>query len=274
MKLRELRQELLSRTDGVDARIIIRLATGFDDIHQITCSEAEIDESTCEKAFSLLSKRLSGTPMAYITGEKEFYGHSFLVSPAVLIPRPDTETLVETVISLSSRFDDPEILDLCTGSGAIAASVAYALSSPVSFSDISPEALEIAKENYRRITGKEGDGRLGSLFQPWAGCVFDIIASNPPYLTDLWYEETDKDVKAEPVTAFIGGGEDGLGLIRSIIETAPSHLKENGILALECDYRQMRICVSLLERNGFTDIQIVKDLADKERVIYGRRLPE
>ena len=171
-------------------------------------------------------------------------------------------------------FQNPRILDLCTGSGAIAASVAYALSIPVSFSDISDSALSIAKENYKTITGMDGDGRLGNLFEPWNGSSFDIIISNPPYLTDIWYEETDKDVKAEPVNAFIGGGEDGLGLIRAIIAFAPEYLSESGILALECDYRQMGICGSLLEKSRFTDIHIIKDLADKERVIYGRRLPE
>ena len=274
MRLSELRRELLAKIDSIDARIIIRLVTGLDDVHQITESNNEIDDGIRDKALELLSMRLSGMPMAYIMGEKEFYGHLFKVSPSVLIPRPDTETLVDTAIQLSSLFQNPRILDLCTGSGAIAASVAYALSIPVSFSDISDSALSIAKENYKTITGMDGDGRLGNLFEPWNGSSFDIIISNPPYLTDIWYEETDKDVKAEPVNAFIGGGEDGLGLIRAIIASAPEYLSESGILALECDYRQMGICGSLLEKSRFTDIHIIKDLADKERVIYGRRLPE
>ena len=144
----------------------------------------------------------------------------------------------------------------------------------MAFSDISKNALEIAKENYERITGRKGDGRLGSLFMPWSGMQFDIIASNPPYLTDKWYEETDKDVKAEPESAFIGGGADGLDLIREIVATAPSYLRNNGLLAMECDYRQIGICGSLLEKSGFRDIHSVRDLAGKERVIYGRRLSE
>ena len=274
MRLSELRRELLSRIDQVDARIIIRLATGLDEVHQITESNMEVTEEMEEKAFSLLRERLSGTPMAYITGEKEFYGHTFRVSPAVLIPRPDTETLVDTVIRLSRRFSKPRILDLCTGSGAIAASVAYELKLPVALSDISPEALDTAKANYKQITGHDADARLGSLLSPWKGCTFDIIASNPPYLNEKWYNETDQDIKAEPLNAFIGGGDDGLDLIRIIIEASPAYLSPDGILALECDYRQMGICVNLLEKEGFTDIHTVRDLADKERVIYGRRLPE
>lgn len=274
MRLSGLRQLLLHHLDPVDARMIIRLATGLDDIHQITESGMELSKKEEEEALRLMERRLKGTPMAYITGEKEFYGHSFKVSPSVLIPRPDTETLVEEALAASSLFPSPAILDLCTGSGAIASSIAYALKKPVAFSDISEEALAIAKENYRRITGEEPDARCGSLFAPWKGHLFDIIVSNPPYLTDSWYQETDKDVKAEPLLAFIGGGEDGLSLIRSIISSSPLFLNEGGFLMLECDYRQTGICGSLLEKSGFTDIRIVKDMAGKERVVYGRRFSE
>ena len=274
MRLSELRKELLEKTESVDARIIINLATGLDDVQQITHSSEEITEEEYRKAIELLERRLNGTPMAYITGKKEFYGHTFLVSPSVLIPRPDTETLVETVLELSRSFHNPSILDLCTGSGAIGASIAFALRRPVALSDISEDALRIARENYRNITGSDADARCGNLLEPWQGSTFDIIATNPPYLTKSWYEETEKDVKAEPMGAFIGGGEDGLSLIRSIISSSPEFLSPNGVLAIECDYRQTRICGRLLENNGFTDIHIVKDLADKERVIYGRRLPE
>lgn len=274
MTISELRRELIGKIDPVDARIIVRLATGLDEIHQITESARVITDDMHEKALSILGKRLSGTPMAYITGEKEFYGHVFKVTPSVLIPRPDTETLVECAIESSRDFRKPRILDLCTGSGAVAASVAYELKLPVALSDISPAALEIAKDNYRRIVGEMPDARLGDLFEPWRGSAFDIIVSNPPYLTDSWYEETEQDVKAEPVNAFIGGGPDGLDLIRNIVGKAKEFLSPNGILALECDYRQIGICGSLFENNGFSDVHSIRDLANKERVIYGRRLPE
>ena len=210
MTIRELRKELLSAAEAVDTRLILRLATGLDDIHQITESFREVTEEEEKKARELLRRRLSGEPMAYITGEKEFYGHTFSVSPAVLIPRPDTETLVDTVIKLAGSFREPRILDLCTGSGAVAASVAAALGIAVRMSDISQAALSVAESNYSRITGMKAEARCGDLLSPWDGTVFSIIASNPPYLTDKWYEDTDKDVKAEPENAFIGGGEDGL----------------------------------------------------------------
>ena len=271
MRLSELRRELLSRTEAVDARIIISLATGLDDIHQITESGKEITEEEKEKAFSLLEKRLSGVPMAYITGEKEFYGHVFKVNHATLIPRPDTETIVERALEIARTIKNPKILDLCTGSGAIGTAISHALSIPVALSDISPQALEIARENYRRNTGTDADARLGSLFEPWEGESFDIIASNPPYLTESWYEETERDVKREPRIAFIGGGDDGLDIIRAIVRTSIPHLHEGGYLLIECDYRQMDICANIFHHAGFSYIQIRKDLAGKERVIYGRK---
>ena len=274
MTLSALRKELLGKIDQVDARIIVRLATGLDEIHQITESGMEISKEMYDKAESLLRMRLEGIPMAYITGEKEFFGHTFHVNPSVLIPRPDTETLVETAIKLARNFREPRILDLCTGSGAVGTSIAYALSRDVAISDLSENALKIAAENYLRITGKQPDARLGNLLAPWKGSVFDIIATNPPYLTDRWYEETEISVKKEPEMAFLGGGDDGLAIIREIIASSPDFLSPNGVLAIECDYRQIEICGSLLKINGFSDIHIVKDLGDKERVIYGRRLPE
>ena len=130
--------------------------------------------------------------------------------------------------------------------------------------------MKIAIENYRTICGQVPDAREGNLLEPWKDKKFDIIVINPPYLTDNWYIETDKDVKAEPVAAFIGGDDDGLGLIRRIISESPDYLKENGYLAIECDYRQIALCANLLRMRGFSSIGVDKDLSGKERVIYGR----
>ena len=271
MRVDEARRMLLEKLDSTDTRIILRLATGLDDIHQITEGGIELSSDSEERIHDLAEKRLNGTPMAYIMGEKEFYGLPFRVSGSVLIPRPDTETLVDTAIELAAGFPDPAILDLCTGSGAIGTAIAHTLSRAVALSDISEDAIAIARENYRKNTGMEADARTGNLFDPWTGSRFDIIASNPPYLTDIWYEETDKDVKAEPIGAFIGGGEDGLDIIREIIEKSPEYLSPNGCLVLECDYRQTEICGRLLETAGFSDIASRKDLAGRERVVYGRR---
>lgn len=276
MRLKELKEELLEIAKALpnpqlEASIIIEKTTDIDRIHQIIDLDKEIEEKSAEDALSLMKKRASGYPMAYITGTKEFYGHTFCVNESVLIPRPDTETIVETALMIAKRFSSPRILDLCTGSGAIAASLAYELKSDVCLSDISSDALEVAVNNYERITGLKAIKREGDLLSPWLGMQFDIIVSNPPYLTSLWYEEVDEDVKKEPKLALISDSGDGLDIIRRIIAQSPDYLIKGGYLLLEGDYRQMESCAKILSNSGFADVNIVKDLAGKNRVVYGRR---
>ncbi len=272
MTIRALKAELLHSLDQSDVRIILHLATGLDALSQITESERKVTEEEEMRARDLAGKRCNGTPIAYLSGIKEFYGLEFHVNESVLIPRPDTETLVDVAIELSKAYEEPKILDLCTGSGAIATALSCTLSLPVFASDISPDALSVAKENYQRLTGRIPDFRLGSLFKPWSGEQFDLIVSNPPYLTDLWYEETAIDVKKEPKLAFIGGGEDGLDLIKTIIEESIMFLNDNGAIAIECDYRQAASCARILEYLGFSHVGITRDATGKERVVHGRRL--
>ncbi len=239
---------------------------GISEIDQITSSNMETDDALSNEALRLFKKRVNGTPMAYITHKKEFYGHSFYVDENVLIPRPDTELLVELAIN---NYQKGRILDLCTGSGAVAASISYALKKDVSFSDISPSALRIAKYNYRTITGHEGDGKEGDLFSPWSGERFSIIATNPPYLTREWYEETEDDVKMEPIISLVDSSPSGLGIIKKIVVTSPQVLDKNGKLLIECDYRQTNTLKRMMEENGFCDVKIEKDLGGRERVVYG-----
>lgn len=276
MRLKELKEELLEIAKALpnpqlEASIIIEKTTGIDRIHQIIDLDKEIEEESADDALRLMKKRASGYPMAYITGTKEFYGHTFCVNESVLIPRPDTETIVETALMIAKRFSSPRILDLCTGSGAIAASLAYELKSDVCLSDISSDALEVAVSNYERITGLKAIKREGDLLSPWLGMQFDIIVSNPPYLTSLWYEEVDEDVKKEPKLALVSDSGDGLDIIRRIIAQSPDYLIKGGYLLLEVDYRQMESCAKILSNSGFADVNIVKDLAGKNRVVYGRR---
>ncbi|MBQ0070624.1 MAG: peptide chain release factor N(5)-glutamine methyltransferase, partial [Spirochaetales bacterium] len=187
----------------------------------------------------------------------------------VLIPRPDTATLVETALSHVDGKDGRN-LALCTESGAIAVALAHSLKRPVAMSDLSPDALSVAKENYTRLIGTPPEARQGDLLEPWKGERFSLIVSNPPYLTDDWYEIVDEDVKKEPKTAFIGFGDDGLDLIRRIVEEAPAHLVSGGYLAFECDYRQCEALSHLLAQKGFAGVNIVKDLSGKDRVVYGK----
>ncbi len=274
MTLGELKNRLLSmpgtlENPYLEIRVLLSFL-GISEIEQITTPGREIDNGTVLKAEKLFASRLAGTPMAYITHSKEFYGHDFYVDENTLIPRPDTELLVDLSIkTYRKKGYMGKILDLCTGSGAIAASIAYALSRSVSFSDISPEALKTAKVNYTKITGERGDSREGSLFEPWEGEKFSLIATNPPYLTEEWFKETEKSVHREPHLALVSDNENGLGIIKKIVLTSPQYLEKNGTLLIECDYRQTKVLSALLKESGFDNVAIAKDLSGLERVVYG-----
>ncbi len=276
MRLKELKNEMMKIASSLDnpsleVRLIIEKTLSLSAIDQIMKAESAVSKEDEEESLHLIKKRAQGYPMAYITNEKEFYGHSFYVNESVLIPRPDTEVIVDAAIKIARETGKRRILDLCTGSGAIAASISHALDSDVFLSDISKEALEIARGNYERITERAAHARLGDLFEPWQDESFDIIVSNPPYLTDAWYEETDEDVKKEPKLALIGFGDDGLDIIRRIIKASVDHLNDGGFLLIEGDYRQMEYCAKIFKSEGFVDVGILKDLSGKDRVVYGRR---
>lgn len=276
MRLKELKNEMMKIASSLDnpsleVRLIIEKTLSLSAIDQIMKAESTVSKEDEEESLQLIKKRAQGYPMAYITNEKEFYGHSFYVNESVLIPRPDTEVIVDATIKIARETGKRRILDLCTGSGAIAASISHALDSDVFLSDISKEALEIARGNYERITERAAHARLGDLFEPWQDESFDIIVSNPPYLTDAWYEETDEDVKKEPKLALIGFGDDGLDIIRRIIKASVDHLNDGGFLLIEGDYRQMEYCAKIFKSEGFVDVGILKDLSGKDRVVYGRR---
>ncbi len=275
MTLNRLKELLLNYPNQLeDPYLEIRVLLsylGLSDIEQITQRNKILDDDFVEKAVTLFKKRISGTPMAYITHSKEFYGHTYYVDSSVLIPRPDTEILVEKAVEEYRKHNYAgRILDICTGSGAIAVAVAVELKKDVSFSDLSPIALETAEKNYLSITGKKGDGRPGSLFEPWRGEKFDLITANPPYLTQSWYEETEKSVKAEPLMALVSDSNDGMDLIRKIVTQSPEYLEKNGTLLIECDYRQTKSLSALLKENGFEDIKTCKDLGGRERIVYGQ----
>lgn len=218
----------------------------------------------------LLARRKNGECMAYILGRKEFYGLDFLVNPSVLVPRPETEILLETALEYidARKKKDLSVLDLCTGSGALA--VALKKERPVlkvTASDISGEALAIAAQNASRLlqTGSSVNFLQSDLFEKIPD-AFDIIISNPPYIMSCEIEKLQPEVRMEPVIA-LDGGSDGLEIIKKIITQAQSHLRPEGILMLEADARQMKVLVSVLEENSFGNVKIYKDLAGLERVI-------
>jgi release factor glutamine methyltransferase len=220
---------------------------------------------------ALVSLRRKGEPIQYITGETEFYGLPFRVTPEVLIPRPETEHLVEKVIELAARFQQPRIVDVGTGSGAIAVALAHECFFAVMTAiDISSRALAIAEENAKcseaSIRFLEGD-----LLTPVAGECFEIVVSNPPYVPSTDRATLSVEVREyEPALALFAG-DDGLDVYRRLIPAAFDALIPGGFLALEIGYGQSKAITELLTRAGFEQIEFVPDLHGIPRVACARR---
>lgn len=219
----------------------------------------------------LCGRRAAGEPVAYLVGEREFHGLTLTVNPAVLVPRPDTETLVDWALELlAGALADrpaPQVVDLGTGSGAIALAVKHrhpgAVASAV---DLSEAALAVAQANARRL-GLAVDFHAGAWFAPLAGRRFDLVLSNPPYIAG-----EDPHLAAlqhEPALALTPGG-DGLDAIRAIVGEAPAHLHPGGWLLLEHGWDQAEAVASLLRAAGFEAISSRRDLAAQPRCTGGR----
>jgi release factor glutamine methyltransferase len=233
---------------------------------------ARLDEDfagcTAIRFASLLDRRLQGEPIQYIVGEAEFFGLPFKVTPDVLIPRPETEHLVEKAIELGRLRAAPRIVDVCTGSGAIAVALARSLpASEITGTDLSDAALRIARENAKR---NDVDGRIrflqGDLFAPVAGDRFDIAVANPPYVPTIERESMAVEVRDyEPEIALFAGA-DGLDIYRRLISAAPNVLVPGGFIALEIGYGQAPVVERLLAAAGFRQIEFIPDLQDIPRV--------
>jgi release factor glutamine methyltransferase len=221
----------------------------------------------------LIERRLAGEPIQYITGEAEFYGLPFHVNRDVLIPRPETEHLVEKVMALAAEFVRPKIVDVGTGSGAIAVALAHALPfAEITATDISADALAVAKANAAR-NGVADRVRFfkGDLLEAVAGEHFDIVISNPPYVPESDRTTLDVEVRDyEPAQALFAG-EDGLQIYRRLIPAAFDALVPGGYLALEIGYGQRAGIEALLVREGFAGIKFIPDLQGIARVAVARR---
>jgi release factor glutamine methyltransferase len=219
----------------------------------------------------LLERRRKGEPIQYITGETEFYGLPFLVTPDVLIPRPETEHLVEKVIELASDFAAPRIVDVGTGSGAIAVALAHKLPhASITATDISLRALALAEEN-AKSNGASIRFLVGDLLAPTEGERFEIIVSNPPYVAMSDRDSLDVEVRDyEPALALFAG-EDGLEVYRRLIPAAFEALTPGGFLVLEIGYSQSPAITELLTCSGFQQIEFVPDLQGISRVACARR---
>lgn len=235
------------------------------DNKQITAQERE-------SYIKNVKRLISGEPLQYITGKQEFMKLNFLVTKDVLIPRQDTEILVEEVINIAKNIQNPIILDLCTGSGAIAISLAkYIDNAKVYASDISSKALDIAKRNAEFNGVKNSIEFIESnLFNKLKDLKFDIIVSNPPYIETDTIKTLPKDVQNEPKLA-LDGGKDGLDFYRKIAKEANSFLNRQGYLCLEIGYNQKIAVKRILdEQKRYINIYCKKDLCENDRVVVAQ----
>ena len=232
-----------------------------------------LSESDLREYLTLLERRRSGECVAYILGRKEFRSLRFAVNPGVLVPRPDTETLLETALEYIDAMAEQgecevSVLDLCTGSGALAISLKNERPNlDITASDISVEALETAKLNADNLLGDRHSINFleCDLFEEIRG-KFNIIVSNPPYIPSCEMDTLAPELGREPALA-LDGGRDGLDLIRKIILQAGDHLHPNGTLLLEAAPEQMPEIRALLEKRNFSGIGVCRDLGGRERVI-------
>ena len=226
-----------------------------------------VDANLEEKYLVLIDEIIQGKPLQYITNSQEFMKLNFYVDENVLIPQPDTEILVEKAIDIIKKSKNISILDLCTGSGAIAVSIKkYMGNATVYALDISKKALEIAKLN-----AKNNDTDIhfieSDMFENIKNIEFDLIVSNPPYIETKELKRLPKDVQNEPRLA-LDGGEDGLTYYRIIRDEGYKFLKNNGVILLEIGYNQNKTVVDLFkENNNYKNIEIYKDLSNIDRVI-------
>ena len=219
---------------------------------------------------ALVKRRLNGEPIAYILGEREFYGLNFKVTPDTLIPRPDTETLVDAALTKITTNQPSHILDLGTGTGAVALAIAKNRpQSHVTAIDASEDALKIAQENAEKLNIQNATFLLSHWLDALQRKTFDVIVSNPPYIEDNDPHLRQGDLRFEPLSA-LASGLDGLDDIRQIVQQAPAHLNTNGWLMLEHGYNQAGLVAALLKRVGFTEINHTLDLAGIQRVTLGR----
>jgi release factor glutamine methyltransferase len=252
------------------AELLLAHALGTDRLQLYLDLERPLQTEELAGVRALIRRRTDGTPTQYLIGSREFYGRRFWVDPRVLIPRPETELLVEQVLQGLSEQSASAVLDIGTGSGCIAATIAAERSNAVIWAtEISPDACEVARRNLQNL-GLSGHVTLleGDLFEPIpVGQCFDVIVSNPPYVARRELDGLSTEVQQEPLIA-LDGGEEGLTVIHRLVEQSKAFLKPGGLLAFEISETQGPAVMALLSANGYCEARISKDLARLDRFAF------
>ncbi|WP_010246521.1 peptide chain release factor N(5)-glutamine methyltransferase [Acetivibrio cellulolyticus] len=256
----------------VTAGAILCHVLGCDKAYLYSHDDYILNNSQFNSFLEAIKRRINGEPLQYITGSQEFMSLDFIVSPDVLIPRQDTEILVESVIQFASGKGNIDILDVGTGSGCIAISLAYFIkNSRVTAVDISKGALEMARKNAQKCGVEDRITFIESnLFDNVTSGDFDIIVSNPPYIPVQDIETLEKQVKDFEPRSALDGGCDGLDFYRRITKDSIRYLKPNGLLAFEVGYDQSQEVLKIM-KDSFDNLKIERDLAGIERVVMGIR---
>lgn len=296
-KIQSIKELSGSPSPSLDVEVLMQWILKKDKSYILFHRDEKLSEEQESQLKKSISLRKTGLPIAYITGHKEFYGIDFMVSPDVLIPKPDTEVLVENSIEIIRCLQDKSdhtlnILDMCTGSGCVAISIIKTLkdlhspgeSNPkFTLADISNKALDIARENARRILDSETLSKVTfvstNLFKNLKDKSFDLIVSNPPYVPCDQTTELLKNGRNEPRLALDGdidiegnpsGTKDGLEIIRNLVSQAKSHLTENGMLILETGEYNAMETACLMKKIGFRDVKTYVDLEGDLRNVSGK----
>ncbi|MDQ3776016.1 MAG: peptide chain release factor N(5)-glutamine methyltransferase [Pseudomonadota bacterium] len=262
-------EALLSDSDSarLDAEVLLGHVLGVGRVQLVTRADHPVAAAEVRRYLDLIAGRARGIPVAYLVGRREFWSMPLLVDEHTLVPRPETEHLVEAALELITAHDLREVLDLGTGSGAIALAIRGSTKCRVTATDVSAPALAIASRNAGRLGFRDIAFVEGDWYRPLRGARFDLIVSNPPYVPDaeLWRA----GFCHEPRVA-LSGGDDGLKALRTVIAGAPRHLRDGGWLALEHGAAQKQPVWTMLGAVGFRARATIPDYAGLDRVTMGK----
>lgn len=268
-------RNILKSNNFEDSNIIAKELLSYvlkkDRVYLTINSDTALTDTEYAEFIKYIEQIIDGKPLQYITQKQEFMGMKFFVNEDVLIPQPDTEILVETVLDICKKYDKQSLrmLDLCTGSGAIAISLSKILNTQVFASDVSTKALKVAEKN-NVMNNTKVEFIESNLFEKINGEKFDIIVSNPPYIKNEEIKSLSKQVQNEPYIA-LAGGEDGLDFYRKIIDEAYKYINKNGYLCLEIGYDQKEDLIKLIKQNENYEYEnCIKDLSNNDRCIIAK----